>query len=498
MELHRILLFGQNADHIHLTEALLVAKGYRVIIASEAKEFLKRLGEDRFDIILGDLPLSTPEGVQLLDQARQVAPGIPMLLAAGSLSLGKAAAALESARGNEDGKEETEPPIDSRRFMESLLKAEKRRTLFSIINGIAHYLNNALTPILGNAELMLNQQRGLGTPESAESQQMLEEIIDRSLQATRLIWQLQELFSFPTGKEEKQVDINYLLKMIVEATKPWWKDELRRDGRTVDVILDLGDVQLLQGDTVALREALLQLLINAIEAIPSQGRVEIKTECSATETRIMFIDNGIGIPEEVQERIFQPFVTTKGPQRAGLGLSTVQAVVADHNGNVEVFTREGAGTTVIVTLPNLLSLPEPTRMEPNLARDIEWKIPQCNILVIEDEEPVRQLLTTVLEKEGQRVTAVASGTEGLEAFRKGNYPLVFTDWGMERMSGLQVAQKIKEISPTTRVVLVTGWGAQLDQRRACEWCVDYVLAKPFTIEQVRHRLRDVLLAKGEG
>ncbi len=494
----RILLLEQDTDNLRLMEALLTAKGYEVTAASEAKEALKQLEVARFDIIVADIEPSTLDGAQLLDRVRQLAAETPLFLAVGFHALEAAVAALVGSGDSSPAESKAEPLRDSRRFMEHLLKAERRRTLFSIANGLAHHLNNALTPILGNAELMLNQQQDHGVPESAESRQMLQEIIDRSLQATRLIWQLQELFAFPAGKERELVDINHLLRMIVEATKPWWQDELRRDGRTVDVVLEPGDIQPLYGDVVALREALLQLLINAVEAIPSQGRVEIRTEGSARETRIMFIDNGIGIPEEVQGRIFEPFVTTKGPQRAGLGLSTVQAVAADHQGNVEVFTQEGAGTTIIVTLPSTLSPPGPEKAPSLLAEATEQDIPESNILVIEDEEPVRQLLATVLEKEGQHVTAVASGPEGLAAFRKGNYPVVFTDWGMDAMSGLQVAQKIKEMAPATRVVLVTGWATQLDHRRAREWCVDYILTKPFTIEQVRRRLRDVLLAKGEG
>jgi CheY-like chemotaxis protein/anti-sigma regulatory factor (Ser/Thr protein kinase) len=356
--------------------------------------------------------------------------------------------------------------------------------MYGIIRGVMHNINNALTPVLGNAQLLLQRTR------DAENAQMLQEIIERSLHATRLIRRLQELFTLPAGASKEPVDINILIGQVVETTEPWWKDELRRDGRAVDVIADLRDLPLVTADLPSLREALLQVLANAVEAIPGQGHVEIKTEQTGDKVQIMFMDNGVGIPEHVQQRIFEPFVTTKGAQRAGLGLTTVQAVIADHGGEIEVFSREGAGTTVVITLPSVSTQTKSEELGIT-SSSVEAALPALNVLVIEDEEPVRQLLVKILEKEGQHVTAVSSAQEGLAAFRRGSFPVVFTDWGMESFAGLHIAQRIRELSPKTRVILVTGWGAQLDQRRAREWCVDAILAKPFTIEQVRQKLRVV-------
>jgi CheY-like chemotaxis protein/two-component sensor histidine kinase len=370
-------------------------------------------------------------------------------------------------------------------------KAEIRGSLFGVVRGVMHHISNALTPVLGNAQLLLQQARG------EKDILMLQQIVERSLEATQLVRRLQELYAPTTGADRQQVEINALIRQIVETTEPWWKDELRRDGRSVDVRADLQELSPVTADLPALREALLQLLLNAVEAIPGQGHVEIKTEQAGDEARIMFMDNGVGIPEHIQRRIFDPFVTTKGAGRAGLGLTTVQAVIADHGGRVEVFSREGTGTTVVISLPKAPSCAAKSdTVDITGGSATGAALPALDVLVIEDEEPVRQLLAKVLENEGQRVTTVASGPEGLIAFRRGNFPLVFTDWGMESLSGLQVAQKIKELSPTTRVILVTGWGTQLDQRRASDWCVDAILAKPFTIEQVRRRIEEVLRGRG--
>lgn len=457
------------ADISPEAENSIAANGYAVTRVTDLADALAQLRQNHFDLILLDSPLALQVHPAALQELTNAAPHTPILKCTGPESLAVALDFLQHT------------PTAAYAVQEERL----RRMLYGVTRGIAHHLNSTLTPILGNAELLLQQAA------RAEERRMLQEIVDASLEARRLIMRLQELPAMSSGEGRGPVDINSLLRRVVEATEPWWRHDLRREGRDIEVTLDLGPACVLQGDIAALQEVFVQLLFNAIEAIPAQGRVEIKTEHTPAEIRVMFIDNGIGVPRELQSRLFQPFITSKGPERAGLGLSTVQAVLAEHNGSIEIFSKEREGTTVVVRLP--YGQPLGAAPRPDAVREeVDESIGSHNILVIEDEDAVRQLLKTVLEKAGQQVTAVASAEEGLAAFRRGNYEVVFTGWGKDGLLGLQTAQKVKEVAPQTRLILITGWGTQVDTRQAFIWCVDAILTLPFTINQVCRRLREVL------
>ncbi len=451
------------------TESAVAAKGYAVTRVADVDGALTELSHRHFDLVLLDSPPTLWVQPAALQKLADAAPHTPILKCSGPESL---AAALDFLNHSTTAG----PAVPEGRV---------RRMLYGVTRGIARHLNSTLTPILGNAELLLQQAT------RAEDRRMLQEIVDASLEAQRLVMRLQELPAAASGEERAEVDINELLRHVVEVTEPWWRHDLRREGRDIEVTLDLGPACLLQGDAAALQDVFLQLLLNAIEAIAAQGRVEIKTEHTATEIRVMFIDNGIGVPRELQPLLFQPFITSKGPQRAGLGLSTVQAVLAEHNGSIEIFSKEREGTTVVVRLPHAAAGRDAQQADA-MCEESEEPIGLHNILIIEDEDQVRHLLKTVLEKAGQQVTAVASPEEGLAAFRRGSYDVVFTGWGKDGLSGLQAAQKVKEMSPPTRLILITGWGTQVNTRQVFTWCVDAILTLPFTINQVRRRLREVL------
>ena len=173
---------------------------------------------------------------------------------------------------------------DEERF-EQMLGAERNRTLANVMRGIAHHLNTTLSPIQTSAQTLLQDQPGM------EAAPMLADIVDRSQQAEQLIERLQVLSETSTGEDFELVDISMLLGDLVDATEPWWGEELRREGREVRVRLSLGRTQPLLGDIAALREAFLQLLTNAVEAIPVSGQVDIRTESSANQARVMFTDN---------------------------------------------------------------------------------------------------------------------------------------------------------------------------------------------------------------
>lgn len=378
-----------------------------------------------------------------------------------------------SARQNQQG---DASPGDQMLF-DRLLRAESGRTISNLTRGIAFHLKHSLATVLGNADILLHD-----SPLDVQSRAMLQEILDQSQQANRLLRRLEEL-SADAPEQRAEININQLIRNLVEASEPW-KDELGRQGRAIKIELDLDRVPPVVGDMTALREAFRQLLVNAIEAIAESGTVRLKTEQAANRVRILFTDDGVGVPHDLQKRMFQPFITSKGPQKVGLGLSVVQSIIVGHGGTVDISSQESVGTTVIVSLP--ITPPEGVELDaPSqpASRNLSDLLPPRKVLVIEGDASARELLTGVLSEEGQRVTAASSSEEGLSAFLQGRHAMVFMDWGKDGVSALQVAQKIKQVEPNTRVVLVTNWGSQVDAQQAAHWLVDDVLSKPLTRSQ---------------
>jgi len=204
-------------------------------------------------------------------------------------------------------------------------------------------------------------------------------------------------------------------------------------------------------------------------------------------------DSGIGMSGEVQKRTFDPFFTTKGTRGSGLGLSICYGIVSRHNGDIKVNSEIGRGTTFTIRLP--LSLPGEA-----LAEKAEMRQPEirARILVVDDDEMMRAVLTDILIQSGCHVDEVAFGREGIELFNQDEYDMVLTDLGLEDMSGWDVAMKIKGRSPSTPVALITGWGMQLSEEETHSRGVDFVVSKPFRLEELRSIINKGLTLRGEG
>jgi CheY-like chemotaxis protein len=213
--------------------------------------------------------------------------------------------------------------------------------------------------------------------------------------------------------------------------------------------------------------------------MPEGGKIVIETRNVNKEIQILVTDTGIGIPKDVIRRIFDPFFTTKGVISDGLGLSIAYNIITRQGGRIEIESEEGKGTTLTIILPVPFELKE-DKEEGALKKDVK----STNILVIDDEEMVRNVLGNLLKQGGHKVFSASSGKEGLDLFNKGGIDLVFTDLGMPGMSGWEVAKSIKAIDCAVPVALITGWGFQIDDEKMKESGADLVLNKPFKIDQV--------------
>jgi CheY-like chemotaxis protein len=281
-----------------------------------------------------------------------------------------------------------------------------------------------------------------------------------------------------------EVEINQVIEDALEFTRTRWKNEAEAKGVVLEVHCDFGEIPPLSGDPAGLREVFTNLVINAVDAMPKGGDITITTIREEESVLVTVADTGTGMSPEIQKRIFDPFFTTKGTRGSGLGLSICYGIVSRHRGEISVSSRVGQGSTFIIRLP--LDRAAKAAEEPS---DAGGGLLSARVLVIDDDEVFRSVLADTLLESGCRVEQAGSGHEGLSLFSEGEYDLVITDLGMEHMSGWDVARKVKELSASTPVALISGWGSQIDEATARAKGVDYIIAKPFRLDQLRGIVR---------
>jgi CheY-like chemotaxis protein/anti-sigma regulatory factor (Ser/Thr protein kinase) len=235
------------------------------------------------------------------------------------------------------------------------------------------------------------------------------------------------------------------------------------------------------GNPSELREVLTNIIFNAVDAMPEGGKLTLSTYHRAegwVEVRIA--DTGIGMTKEVKRKVFDPFFTTKGVTNSGLGMSVSYGIIKRHGGEILIESELGRGTTFILRLP--LSYGEEASQKEVLKPVKEGR--SARILVIDDEDSVRDILFQMLKAKGHQVVVASNGEEGIERFKNEKFDLVFTDLGMPKISGWEVGKAIKGMNPKVPIAMITGWGIELDREKMNESGIDLIASKPFNFEQV--------------
>src|SRR5439155_246701 len=308
------------------------------------------------------------------------------------------------------------------------------------------------------------------------------QIIERpALGGAQTVRRLQDFARVRQDQPLVPVDLNAVVRDALEMTQSRWRDESLRRGVVIDVRTSLGTVPRVTGDPAELREAMTNLILNAVDAMPAGGTLSLATAAVADGVELSVSDTGVGMPASVRDRIFDPFFTTKGPQGTGLGLSMTYGILERHGARIAVESDEGRGTTFRLTfMPTWeLEAPEAAPAVPVPAGEVSLR---C--LVVDDEPEVGAVLGDMLEAGGHRAVVVTDGGEAIARFGAEPFDLVFIDLAMPRVSGWQVARAIKEMAPAVPVILVTGFGVELsaEERRAHN--VDLVLVKPLKIQEI--------------
>ncbi len=375
---------------------------------------------------------------------------------------------------------------EKKRMEEQLLQSEKLRALAEMASGVAHDFNNALASILGNAQLLLFT---LEDEKVKESLKVIEKVAKDSAQTVR---RLQDFTRKKVHQELFKMDIKSIIKDSIEITRPKWKDELQSRGIRIEMVLNAEDIPHVSGNPSELREVITNMIFNAIEAMPEGGKINLRTFQKRKEVFIQISDTGIGIPEEVRKKIFEPFFTTKTFTNTGLGLSMSYGIIKRLGGKIEVESKAGQGTTFSIILPiggdgreEVISFP-PIK-----------KGKRARILVIDDEEFVRSVLSRTLAQVDHQVTLAEDGEKGIQLFKERKFDMVLTDLGMAGMSGWEVCKIIKRISPRTPVGMITGWGSGVSQSKMEEYGLDFFISKPFDFNQILNVVAETIEPKGE-
>ncbi|MCH7763102.1 MAG: response regulator [Candidatus Marinimicrobia bacterium] len=369
----------------------------------------------------------------------------------------------------------------SREHREKSTQDKKLAALGKISSGVAHDFNNVLTGILGRARLM---KKLTTDPELLKNLQVIK---SAALDGAATVRRMQDFTRLRKDEEFESINLKKLIEEVIALTRPKWRDLAISSGILIELIVQLADNLNVLGDPPDLRRAFMNILFNAIDAMPDGGVLTINAQVRDGKISIQFKDVGIGMTEETIERIFDPFFSTKGVKGTGLGMSEVFGVIKRHSGKITVNSQVGKGTVITI----LLQQTDITAVEISKPTEV-IKTKPSRILILDDEEYILGIVEEVLTDLGHEVTSYLSAEDGINQFKKDNFDIVITDLGMPDVSGWEVAERIKEVNASTPIILLTGWALNLDSEKIKENKVDFVLQKPFTKEELEKAISKVI------
>jgi len=313
--------------------------------------------------------------------------------------------------------------------------------------------------------------------------------------ATSIVSRLRE--SYRQREEDEvfsPVRLEQLAGEALSLTQPRWKDQAQARGVRISVQDEMQEAPLVAGNASDLREMLTNLIFNAVDAMPDGGTLTVRTRYEASSNDdlshsvLEVSDTGVGMPAEVRTQCMDPFFTTKEERGTGLGLAMVHGIVRRHGGSIDVKSEEGAGTTFLIRLPAL------TDEEAKVceADELSTVSRSLRVLLVEDEDPVRDLTAEYLLADGHHVETAINGREGVEKYRVEAFDLVITDRAMPELGGDEVAAEIKRQSPGQKVMMLTGFGGIMHDTGDTPADADLVLAKPIGLKELRRALRELI------
>lgn len=380
------------------------------------------------------------------------------------------------------------------KMMESIrdiLQQERLRALGQMSSGIAHDINNVMSPMALHTQSLLEREPNL-SPRMREYLETVKRVVD---DVTATVGRMRDFSrKRETEMSLQPVDLNKLVRQVIDLTSARWSDMQHEQGIVIQMKTELDpNLPQIMGVEGEIREALTNLIFNSVDAMPNGGTITLRTLVARGENpprhvQVDVIDTGIGMDEETKRRIFEPFFTTKGERGTGLGMAMVYGVAQRHSAELGVETAPGAGTTV--SLSFLARTPIAAKTPESGSRKEALKAQHLRILIADDDPFVLDSMKTVLELDGHAIFTAGGGQEAIDMMQVAqqsgrSYQVVITDLGMPHVDGNQVARAVKAISPNTRVVLLTGWGRRMTADGTAPPFVDHLLSKPPDLNDLR-------------
>lgn len=410
--------------------------------------------------------------------------------------------ALDNARLFEETRESAkrlQAVIDElKAAQEQLVRWESLRAMGVLALGVNHHMNNLLAVVLGRIQFLLRQVEEPAIRHSLETAERA------ALEGAEVVRRLREFSRVHPLSKPVPADLNQVAQEVLELTRPHWQYEAELRGIRIQVSLEAGQIPTITGHPDSLREALMSLLHNSVDALPTGGRITLRTWAAAPDVFCSVADTGVGMSEEVQRRALEPFFTTKGPKRTGLGLSVAYGILQRHGGDLVIESAEGRGTTVTFRVPVA-----PAPAEPDGPHTVDADVPPTDlliagtpapalprdretVLVVDDEEAVRELARNILVEHGYTVLEASDGFEALRTCKDHPHPiaLVVTDVVMPGLSGRELVERLASAHPTTKFLYISGYADAATA--SAHGFGAALLRKPFAPEALARKVREVL------
>jgi signal transduction histidine kinase/CheY-like chemotaxis protein len=363
---------------------------------------------------------------------------------------------------------------------EQLIMAEKLKALGDMAGGVAHDFNNVLGTILGRTQLLRKKVT------DALLEEDLKIIEETTLKGRRTVQRLQDFTHVSSRMEYGKVDLNKVILEAIETTKPAWKDTAQRAGVTIVMHNELAPFGLIDGSHEELKEAVCNVILNSVDALPEGGNIWIKTWIERGQIILEIRDDGIGMDETVKNKLFFPFFTTKGKKGVGMGLAVVYGILFRHQADIGVESTPGNGATFTFrfNLSDIVSHESKPQPVPDERKSL-------SILLVDDDTNLLEVVSDMINFLGHEVRKAEGGREALKILENESFDLVITDLGMPEVGGWDIARFCRERYPEMPILLISGWGAQLNAAEALQK-VDAILPKPFQIEELEEFVRRVI------
>ena len=358
-----------------------------------------------------------------------------------------------------------------------LIQNEKLKAMGEMAAGITHDINNILTPILGSVQLLKD------TILEKESSKLLSVIEICAYDGMNITNRVKRLTKKYNDDDFQTFSIDSVITDVIDLTKSKWLTQSAIKGIKIDIITSLKSNETVQGNITEIREVFINMVVNAVDAMPKGGKIEITTKNYDNNVIIEIRDNGMGMSKDIQKRIFEPFFTTKGNNGSGLGLSISYNIILSLKGSIQIESEENIGTCFIVKLPiceNIIKSYEEVSI-----KEIDF---EGNVLVIDDQEQIRNVVASMI-KSITKCKIKTCGCDNIDSeLNRRKYDIVVCDLAMPSINGLQVANKVKQINKQSYFCLMTGYVGSFNDKDLSN--VDCIVNKPINKDSLKQMFYD--------